>query len=151
MDTEVSGFNLAIPVENSEDENPGTFNEDGGSKSERRITTRVSVKSGESLFIGGLKQAEVTSLVSKVPLLGDLPWIGFMFRKENTKNEMRDIYIKIRAEIVTAENAEAEIDLKGFKKTELHRMERDIKDHRRIYPKIPVTPQVLGTPNLFDE
>lgn len=147
VDTEVSNFNLKSGAD--ETENGGTFNEDGGSKSIRNIRTRVSVKSGESLFIGGLKRAEVYNLTSKVPILGDLPLIGFAFRKESVGNEMRDIFIKIKAEIVTAENSEADIDLKGFKNTELHRMERDVRDHRKVYPRIPATPQILGTPNII--
>ena len=148
VDTELSNFNLKS---DGTTENGGTFNEDGGSKSIRNIKTRVSVKSGESLFIGGLKRAEVYNLVSKVPLLGDLPGIGFLFRKESVGNEMRDIFIKIKAEIVTVDNAQSDINLKGFKDTELHRMERDIKDHRKIYPRIPVTPQIIGTPNVFSD
>lgn len=149
VDTEVSNFNLKDVGDDTE--NGGTFNEDGGSKSIRNITTRVTVKSGESLFIGGLKRAEVANTVSKVPILGDLPGIGFLFRKEGVSNEMRDIFIKIKAEIVTVDNAQSDIDLNGFKSKELHRMERDIRDHRKIYPRIPATPQILGTPNLFSE
>ena len=148
IDTELSNFNLK---DDGTTDNGGTFNEEGGSKSIRNIKTRVSVNSGESLFIGGLKRAEVYNLTSKVPVLGDLPGIGFLFRKETVGNEMRDIFIKIKAEIVTVENGQSDIDLKGFKQTELHRMERDVRDHRKIYPRIPVTPQLIGTPNLFSE
>ncbi len=148
VDTELSNFNLK---DDGTSDNGGTFNEDGGSKSIRNIQTRVSVKSGESLFIGGLKRAEVYNLTSKVPLLGDLPGIGFLFRRESVGNEMRDIFIKIKAEIVTVDNAQRDIDLNGFKNTELHRMERDVRDHRKVYPRIPVTPQILGTPNVFSE
>ena len=146
IDSELSNFNL----DGLSSTTTGTYNEDGGSKSQRNILTTVSVKSGESLFIGGLKRAEVTNTTSKVPLLGDLPFIGFLFRSEDVSNEMRDVFIKIRAEVVTAENSEEEISLKGFKKTELHRVEGDVLDHRRIYPRVPETPQILGTPNLFD-
>lgn len=146
IDSELSNFNL----DGLSSTTTGTYNEDGGSKSQRNILTTVSVKSGESLFIGGLKRAEVTNTTSKVPLLGDLPLIGFLFRSEDVSNEMRDVFIKIRAEVVTTENAEENINLKGFEKTELHRVEGDVLDHRRIYPKVPETPQILGTPNLFD-
>jgi len=148
VDTEVSNFKLKTDTSGDEINN-GTFNDEGGSKQMRNIKTRVSVQSGESIFIGGLKRAEVVNLVSKIPLLGDLPGIGFLFRKETVKNTTRDIFIKVKAEIVTADNAQSDIDLKGFKNTELHRMERDVRDHRKIYPRIPSTPQILGTPNLF--
>lgn len=142
VDTELSNFNLS---------NVGTFNENGGSKSARNILTTVSVKSGESLFIGGLKRAEVRNLTSKVPLLGDIPGLGFMFRNEVATNEMRDIFIKIKAEIVTEENSQSSIELDGFEQTELHRMERDVRDYRRIYPKVPTSYQLLGTPNTYDD
>ncbi|WP_320047341.1 hypothetical protein [uncultured Ilyobacter sp.] len=148
IDSELSNFNLDTLSSSS---STGTYNEDGGSKSQRNILTTVSVKSGESLFIGGLKRADVTNTTSKVPLLGDIPLVGFLFRKESVSNEMRDVFIKIRAEVVTTENAEENINLKGFEKTELHRGEGDVLDHRRIYPRVPETPQILGTPNLFEQ
>ncbi|WP_319203696.1 secretin N-terminal domain-containing protein [uncultured Ilyobacter sp.] len=147
IDSELSNFNLDTLSSSS---STGTYNEDGGSKSSRNIATTVNVKSGESLFIGGLKRAEVTNVTNKVPLLGDIPFIGFLFRSESVSNEMRDIFIKIKAEVVTAENAEENINLKGFNKTELHRGEGDVLDHRKLYPSLPETPQILGTPNLFE-
>jgi general secretion pathway protein D len=147
IDTEVSNFNL---VSSSSDSDAATYNEDGGSKAARNINTTVSVKDGESLFIGGLKRADVSNTISKIPFFGDLPFVGFLFRTETVESELRDIFIKIRAEIVTPENRELEIDLKGFNKTEIHTMDSDILDHRNIYPNIPETPQILGTPNLFN-
>lgn len=148
LSTEVSNFNL---VKSTAESTADTYNDEGGSKSERNIDTTVSVKSGESLFIGGLKRADVSNVTSKIPLLGDLPFVGFLFRNESVESQLRDIFIKIRAEIVTDENREAEIDLNGFNKTELHTMDGDILDHRNIYPNIPETPQILGSPNLFNE
>ncbi|WP_319371424.1 hypothetical protein [uncultured Ilyobacter sp.] len=152
IDSELSNFTLdTLSGSTGPTSETGTFNEDGGSKSQRNIITTVSVKSGESLFIGGLKRADVTNTTSKVPLLGDIPFIGFLFRNEGVSNEMRDVFIKIRAEVVTTENAEENINLKGFGKTELHRGEGDVLDHRKIYPRVPETPQIFGTPNLFGQ
>ena len=148
LSTEVSNFNL---VSTSADSDATTYNEDGGSKASRNIDTTVSVKSGESLFIGGMKRADVSNVTSKIPLLGDLPFVGFLFRNESVESELRDIYIKIRAEIITDENREDQIDLRGFNKAEIHTMDSDILDHRNIYPAVPETPQILGSPNIFND
>jgi len=46
----------------------------------RQATTQVIVKEGETLAIGGIRQRDVVESVQKVPLFGDIPIIGFLFR-----------------------------------------------------------------------
>ncbi|MSQ97389.1 MAG: hypothetical protein EXR98_22940 [Gemmataceae bacterium] len=47
----------------------------------QRLHTTVEMESGQTLYLGGLLQNEVTSDVQKFPVLGDLPYIGVAFRK----------------------------------------------------------------------
>lgn len=54
----------------------------------RRASTTIRVRDGDTIVIGGLKQQEVSKTVSKVPVLGDLPLVGGLFR--NTKKTNRD-------------------------------------------------------------
>ncbi|RKZ57827.1 MAG: type II secretion system protein GspD, partial [Gammaproteobacteria bacterium] len=58
---------------------PGTI-EQGIATRKRSIKTSVLVDDGGILILGGLIQEEVTDTESKVPLLGDIPIIGFLFR-----------------------------------------------------------------------
>ena len=51
----------------------------------RQATTEVRVKNGETIVIGGLLNEQTTEAISKVPLLGDIPIIGELF-KSTTKN-----------------------------------------------------------------
>ncbi len=51
----------------------------------------VRLKDGEMVIIGGLIQDEVSETERKVPLLGDIPWVGRFFRgtyKVTTKSEL---------------------------------------------------------------
>jgi type IV pilus assembly protein PilQ len=57
----------------------------------KRIKTQVRVKNGETLVLGGIFDGEETTSVSKVPLLGDIPGLGYLFKttkKSNTKTEL---------------------------------------------------------------
>ncbi len=57
----------------------------------RRADTRVTLRNGESLVIAGLFRDTRTENTQKVPYLGDLPALGYLFRKtsyDHTKNEL---------------------------------------------------------------
>ena len=44
----------------------------------QRVETQVLVENGETIVLGGIYQQELTKRVSKVPLLGDIPYLGFI-------------------------------------------------------------------------
>lgn len=46
----------------------------------QRIGTQVLVDNGETVVLGGIFQHSVNTTTDKVPLLGDLPWLGALFR-----------------------------------------------------------------------
>lgn len=79
--------------------NSGTFNSSGGSKIGRSINTRVRVKNGETILIGGLKKSSKNNSVSKVPVVSEIPIVGNLFKKTSKKFETSDMYIKITATI----------------------------------------------------
>jgi type IV pilus assembly protein PilQ len=57
----------------------------------KRIKTQVRVNNGETLVLGGIFDGEESSTVSKVPFLGDIPGLGWMFKttnKNTTKTEL---------------------------------------------------------------
>ncbi len=59
--------------------------------SKREVTTNVTVRDGETVVIGGLIQSRDGQSETKIPILGDLPGIGVLFRstgKSNTKTEL---------------------------------------------------------------
>ncbi len=66
----------------------------------REATTRVTVKEGETVVIGGLLREITDKTVTKLPLLGDLPIIGELFKSTNESKEKRNLTIFITARVV---------------------------------------------------
>ncbi|MCL1096191.1 type IV pilus secretin PilQ family protein [Shewanella kaireitica] len=67
----------------------------------QRIGTQVLVDHGETIVLGGIYQQQLISRVSKVPLLGDIPYLGFMFRSTSDKNERQELLIFVTPKIVS--------------------------------------------------
>ncbi len=61
----------------------------------------VRIKDGETLVIGGLIQEEERKAVGKVPILGDIPLIGMLFRDTTSKKSKNEMIIMITPKIVT--------------------------------------------------
>lgn len=68
--------------------------------STRTVTTKVRVKNGETLVIGGLLQDQETITTSKVPLLGDFPFIGFLFKSKLKSKGKLDLVIFVTPHIL---------------------------------------------------
>ncbi|CAM3264844.1 type IV pilus secretin PilQ [Shewanella pealeana] len=67
----------------------------------QRIGTQVLVDHGETIVLGGIYQQQLISRVSKVPILGDIPYLGFMFRSTSDKNERQELLIFVTPKIVS--------------------------------------------------
>ena len=66
----------------------------------RRIETHVMVPSGNTLVMGGLINDSVNNAYTKVPIMGDIPGLGFFFRSSNKQREKRNMLVFITPTIV---------------------------------------------------
>ena len=66
----------------------------------RSIETSVLVGNGETLVLGGIFQQTITRNTQKIPLLGDIPVVGWLFKSVNNKNQKREVLIFITPHIV---------------------------------------------------
>ncbi|MGB6128527.1 MAG: secretin N-terminal domain-containing protein [Psychrilyobacter sp.] len=130
ISSEVSRFDLVKAGSSSDPNEAETYNKDGGAKKQSNINTKVQVRDGDVIFIGGLKRTEVKETINKIPILGDIPVLGTLFRNTGTENNVRQIYIQITAEIVTDENNNSEIDVTKFKENPA-----TTGEVKRIYPE----------------
>lgn len=62
----------------------------------RTINTTVIVDNGEIVALGGLLQDSTNDNQNKVPLLGDIPILGALFRSKNTRNTKQNLMVFIR-------------------------------------------------------
>ncbi len=67
---------------------------------QRQVDTTVRVRDGETIIIGGLIQDIKTENLSKVPVLGDLPWIGKLFQSQTFNQDQNELIIYITPHIL---------------------------------------------------
>jgi len=67
----------------------------------QEISTQVLVENGETIVLGGIFQQSSASDIRKVPLLGDLPIIGYLFKNSSEVLEKRELLIFVTPKILT--------------------------------------------------
>lgn len=67
----------------------------------RDISTKVTIWDGATLIMGGLTREEVKKVNDKVPVLGDLPLLGRMFRSKSESTQKRNLLIFVTANLVS--------------------------------------------------
>ncbi|MGB6138266.1 MAG: type II secretion system secretin GspD [Shewanella sp.] len=68
--------------------------------STRRLTTTVMADSGQVVVLGGLISEEVQESVQKVPILGDIPYLGWLFKSSSSSTTKKNLMIFIKPTII---------------------------------------------------
>lgn len=64
------------------------------------LATRVVVKSGETVVMGGVLERQTSELVESVPILGSLPYVGVLFRRRTSVDTPRYLLVFVTATIL---------------------------------------------------
>lgn len=96
----------------------------------RRTESNVIVKDGYTLAIGGLMETQVNNTENKVPILGDIPYLGRLFKSESDDETQRNLIIFVTAKTLNPDGTSYReiIDPRTF-----HRMgltEKDIPGYK---------------------
>ncbi len=67
---------------------------------ERSLSTEVVARSGETILLGGLISEINNETVAKVPWLGDIPWLGALFRSTTQTTERTELVIMITPRVL---------------------------------------------------
>jgi general secretion pathway protein D len=134
-----------------------TTNPAGPEFTKRSIQSTVLADNGEIIVLGGLMQDNYQVTNSKVPLLGDIPWIGQLFRSENKTRAKTNLLVFLRpviiadratAQAVTANRYDYIQGVSGAYKSD-NNLIKDKDDP--VVPPMPAGPNEGGsTLNLFD-
>lgn len=68
--------------------------------STRKVTTSVSIYDGSTVVLGGLVREDVQRVRDKVPVLGDIPLVGRLFRSEVDSSIKRNLIIFVTAKLI---------------------------------------------------
>jgi general secretion pathway protein D len=66
----------------------------------RTLDSNVLIKSGDTLAIGGLLQDQVTKSRTKVPLVGDVPFLGYLFQSRTNERHKRNLLVFVTPTII---------------------------------------------------
>jgi len=67
---------------------------------QREAQTTVSAKDGETIVLGGMIRNQVSATVNKLPLLGDLPVLGNLFRNTSKSNQKTELLVFLTPKVV---------------------------------------------------
>lgn len=71
----------------------------------RRTDTEFNVRSGQTIVLAGLLQRNISNDVDKVPLLGDLPVLGALFRSKRFQNKETELVVFVTPTVVDSQSA----------------------------------------------
>ena len=72
--------------------------------STRELKTRLAVKNGQSIMMGGLVNKDNSITQSKIPLLGDIPLLGWAFKYESHKNDKTELLVMITPYVIESDD-----------------------------------------------
>ncbi|EKP0277689.1 MULTISPECIES: GspD family T2SS secretin variant ExeD [Aeromonas] len=107
----------------------------------RTIKNAVLVKSGETVVLGGLMDEQTQEKVSKVPLLGDIPVLGYLFRATNNTTSKRNLMVFIRPTILRDANVYSGISSNKYTMFRAEQIEAAAQENYLTSPKRQVLPE----------
>ena len=113
---------------------------------QRSATTTVTVQSGQSVLIGGLISTMDDIRTKKVPILGDIPGLGLLFRSKVARKDRKELLIVLTPQILvpgesigTVQNA-ADWSRQQWEQSNLRRQLQQDELQRRLINEIRMTP-----------
>jgi len=79
----------------------------------RKTSTTITLAPGQSFIIGGLLQDNIRSQISKVPILGDIPVLGALFRSNSYVHDKSELAIMVTPTFVSPVEAGKKVTLPG--------------------------------------
>mgnify|MGYP006194733479 FL=1 len=115
----------------------------------RSIKSTILAENGQVIVLGGLIQDDVTQADSKVPLLGDIPLVGALFRSTKETRIKRNLMVFLRPTVIR--DAAGMAALSGKKYSDI-RVLGDVREDYRpgILPRDPVQLFDQNTPEAID-
>ncbi|MDF3126918.1 type II secretion system secretin GspD [Rheinheimera sp. 1928-s] len=121
----------------------------------REIKTTVLADNGATVVLGGLIDEDVQQSESKVPLLGDIPVLGALFRSTSSSKRKRNLMIFIRATIIRDDSLLNELSQRKYNYVRAQQLAQGEKGISLMpgaeTPAMPEFDDTLIIPPTFDE
>jgi type IV pilus assembly protein PilQ len=96
--------NVILDLEVNKDSR-GELTAAGPAINTKQVKTQVLVENGGTVVIGGIFTQDEQSTINKVPFLGDIPWLGYLFQNRVKSTRKTELLVFITPKIVTDRSA----------------------------------------------
>lgn len=105
---DITRIKMIVVVENNSPGEPVNLGAGGTPPSinKRKAQTNVLVKEGERLVIGGITTSATSNAVRKVPVLGDIPVLGWLFKQNENFEDGRELVVFLTPSVLKREGPE---------------------------------------------
>jgi general secretion pathway protein D len=121
----------------------------------RSVKTSVIVDDGHTVILGGLIEDQVSESIQKVPLLGDIPLLGLLFKTKSTKKDKRNLMVFMRPTIIR--DAAVTTRLTSSKYNYIRAQQMTMREkglllmNKQESPVLPALDEFLVEPPPFEE
>ena len=92
----------------------------------RKVNTIALVKDGQTVVLGGMRKKDVSKQINKIPLLGDIPLLGGLFRFEGEDTAVTELIVFITPRIIEQQPVLSLDEQQSLEETEFSRPQPDI-------------------------
>lgn len=104
--------------------------------SKRQIQTTVLVEDGDTIVLGGLIDDDVQEIEKKIPILGDIPLVGRLFKSTSTSRSKRNLIVFMRPTIIRDIASVREVSNRKY--NYFQAIQENLKNQGRITPDISI-------------
>ena len=117
-----------------------------------QVDTHVTLPNGSTVILGGLVKANQSKHGAKVPILGDIPILGGLFRSVDNKDVQSKLYIFVKAEIIRPPEmlANGMKDLEALSQRNREAFEKHELEFQRSEAWPGIKPKPLAPPKVLD-
>lgn len=120
-------------------------------KATSEITTTVFVPDNHTVILGGLVKLNQSKGVSKVPILGDIPLIGGLFRSVDNSDVERKLYVFLKANIVRPSEEARLVDLQKISEEHRKAFEESEAEFQKHEDFPGITPEPMRPERVLEE
>jgi len=113
----------------------------------RSASTVVVTPDGETVIIGGLMENDKTVIDSKIPLLGDIPLLGYLFKHHQSAITKKELLIFVTPHIVITPDQIAQETHNESSKADLSRKTWGQKELEKFFDTLPLKPKSSSDKN----
>jgi|LSQX01.1.fsa_nt_gb type IV pilus assembly protein PilQ len=104
----------------------------------REVATKLTVRSGDTVVMGGLIDSIDQDTVHKIPILGDIPIFGHLFRRTGTTEQRRNLLIFVTATVISDRGeslVSPSVDIADFNRETLSEIDDNTKTLSSVAPE----------------